>query len=477
MSHFIRAILGSFIYAGLLVLIPGFTQAQSEGDRQQKAVIDSVLIEGNKKTRTRLVLRELQFKAGDSILIQDTAAILEFNRLRLMNLGMFSSSEISAIPANTSGHIKVMIKVVENWFIYPVPLFELADRNFNVWWKEQKRSLRRVNYGIDCNHINLTGNADGLKLKAQFGYSNKYELAYKRPNINKNQTLGLNTSVSYSRQHELAITTKANKLEFRRNREVWQIEQYLAFSTLSWRPGLFTTQAFSLEFRRNKIADSVAQFFNPDFFLRGRTIQRHLNLIYNYTADYRDNRPYPWKGWLMTGELRQNGILPTDDLHLFRAFFEYVQFMPLRKGVSLEAGVKARTSLPRKKPPYFNNQGLGYGGTFVRGYEYYVVDGFDFGILKTAFHIRFFNRTFNFPKWMPLAFRKIPLQLLFSVNNDIGYVNDPYYSAGNPLANKLLYGNGFGLDIVAYYNKTARLEYTRNHLGEWGFYVRTSTGF
>ena len=92
-------------------------------------------------------------------------------------------------------------------------------------------------------------------------------------------------------------------------------------------------------------------------------------------------------------------------------------------------------------------------------------------------------------KEMPLANRnlsfselnagesKFPLQLLFSVNNDIGYVNDPYYSVGNPLANKLLYGNGFGLDIVAYYNKTARLEYTRNHLGEWGFYVRTSTGF
>ena len=31
--------------------------------------------------------------------------------------------------------------LLENWYIFPIPKFELADRNFNVWWKEQKIRL------------------------------------------------------------------------------------------------------------------------------------------------------------------------------------------------------------------------------------------------------------------------------------------------------------------------------------------------
>jgi Omp85 superfamily domain/Surface antigen variable number repeat len=438
--------------------------------------VDSITMEGNKKTRARLILREMEFGPGDSILVQELEATLERNRLRLLNLALFNTVKFEQITLQKNGHIKLHITFIESWYIFPVPLFEIADRNFNVWWKEMNRSFRRVNIGLDCNHLNLSGNADLLKLKGQGGYANKMELAYRKPNINKKQTLGLNSSITYNRQREIAVRTDRNKLDFRRNPDVWQIEQWHLHTSLAWRPGLFNSQTFALEFRHNSVTDSVAKEINPDFFLNKKTTQQHFSAIYNFVSDYRDVRSYPWNGHYIYTELRVNGLLPTDDLHLTRIFGEYFRFVPLHKRVSFEAGFKARASLPRRKPPYFNNQGLGYGGTFVRGYEYYVVDGLDFGMLRSALHFRFVDRVFHLPKWLPKFARRFPIQLHLSVNNDLGYVNDPYYAARNPLSNTWLWGNGIGLDIVAYNNKTARLEYTRNHLGQWGFYVQANTG-
>jgi hypothetical protein len=114
----------------------------------------------------------------------------------------------------------------------------------------------------------------------------------------------------------------------------------------------------------------------------------------------------------------------------------------------------------------------------VRGYEYYVADGLDFGLVQTAFHFELFNKTFKLGKYMPFkAFKTLPLKLYLTFNNDLGYANDPYYAAHNPLTNRILYGYGPGLDLVAWYNKTFRVEYSRNDLGQGGIFIRIDSGF
>ncbi|MEO6758968.1 MAG: outer membrane protein assembly factor, partial [Saprospiraceae bacterium] len=126
------------------------------------------------------MLRELEFAQGDSLQDENLPFILSRNQLRLMNTGLFTSADIQPDSVlTTPGHLHLKIIIVETWYIYPVPLFELADRNFNVWWREFHHSLRRVNYGLDLSYLNLTGHADALKVKGQFGYNNKYELSYR----------------------------------------------------------------------------------------------------------------------------------------------------------------------------------------------------------------------------------------------------------------------------------------------------------
>ena len=440
--------------------------------------IDTILLEGNRKTKKSLLFRDLEFKQGDSLSLRDLEATLKRNSLRLLNLNLFTIVDIKVAEWRPGNHVVLRIKMIETWFILPIPVFELSDRNFNVWWKEFNGSLRRVNYGLDLAHNNLSGYADRLKFRFGAGFNNLFELSYRLPPLNKAQTLIMQTSIAYARQHEVAYTTFENIVRFRRDPNAWNITQILATINLNWRPGLNVFHNFILEYRDTHVSDSIGVILNPNFFLDARTRQRHFSLVYIGVKDRRDIRPYPLHGTYSRIEVRQNGLLPSDNLHLFRVFAERNWYFPVIKNVYADIAIKGRTSLPRKKPPYYNNQALGYSGNFVRGYEYYVADGLDFAVIKTAFHFEFLNHVFQLGKLMPLkTFKTLPLKLYLSFNNDTGFSNDPYYRANNPLANRLLYGYGVGLDMVAWYNKTARFEFSWNDIGQRGFFIRIDSGF
>ncbi len=469
-----------FLNFKVLILLCWFPQllvAQTDSLAETLVFIQKIEFSGNKKTTPGTILRELQFSVGDSLPLGSLPASLERNRLLLLNLGIFTEVSISVADWGDQRNISLLVHVTEAWYVYPVPILSLSDRNFNVWWKEFDHSFKRVNYGLDWSQLNLTGRADALKAKAQFGYTNRYELAYRSPGLNRSRTLGLEASLAYSRAHELPYKTSANKLQFLKDREVWQVEQTLAAVTLISRPKLYKSQAFTLEYRDNRVADTIGQVLNPDYFLNENTRQRHFSAVYSYSLDYRDFRPYPLKGWRAFVEFRKNGLLPSDDLKIFRAFAEWDQYFSFNKWLSLELIGKIRSSLPRRQPPQSNNQALGYGANLVRGYDYYVVDGLDFGVFRSSWHWRVFSSEFNLGRFMPVkAYKKMPIKVYLALNNDIGWANDPFYAKDNPLSNRLLYGYGPGLDLVLFNDKSIRCEWTWNDLGEGGFFLRINTG-
>lgn len=460
-----------------LLTLSRLTAQQSMTEYPLLVYIEKITIEGNKKTKRATIVREIKLAEGDTLPATDLPALMESSRLLLLNYGIFTQVNFSVAEWGENGKVKLLLKVTEAWYVYPVPILVLSDRNFNVWWREFDRSFKRVNYGLDWTQLNLTGRADALKVKAQFGFTNQYELAYRSPGLNHKRTLGLESSLSYSRAHELSYKTTANKLNFLKVRESWQIEQILATVTLISRPKLFQSQAFTLEYRDNTVSDTVAKKLNPDYFLNKNTRQRHFSAVYSLSLDYRDFRPYPQKGWRAVVELRRNGLLPSDDLKLFRAFAEWDQYVAFGDWLSLELVGKLRTSFPRRKPPQANNQALGYGSNLVRGYDYYVIDGLDFALLRTSWHLRVFNGEFCLGRFVPKSYRKLPIKLFLAWNSDLGWANDPHYAALNPLSNRPLFGYGPGLDLLLYHDKSVRCEWTWNDLGEGGFYVRINTGF
>ncbi|MCB0633143.1 MAG: BamA/TamA family outer membrane protein [Saprospiraceae bacterium] len=457
--------------AGLLLAFLGIVEAQEGMIR-----IGAITIQGNQKTKDEIILRELLFKSGD--LVPDSLLEVQMERSKdlVMNTGLFNEATFNQSVGN-EGEINLEIIVIETWYIYPVPVFELIDRNFNVWWVEQNRSLDRINFGIEFAHLNFTGQKDKLKLTAKYGYTRSYSLKYSFPYIDRAQTLGIVTEVAYARNRELNYNSIDNKQLFYKDTDGRFIfQRFWSEFGLIYRPGFHLTHGLRLRFQQNQVDDYIASELNPDFFLDGRKNQRFFSLRYHFTYDLRDVRSYPLEGNLFTAELIKDGLGFFSDRNALTLLTNYDHFWTLsdRWSTGFQFGVKL--SMTRQQQPFNEYRAFGFGRNNLYGYEYYVVNGMDMALLKSFMRYRLFTKELNFGKFIPIkSFRKMPMKAYLSFNQGIAVVNDPYTSEVNPFSNRALWGGGLGLDIVLYYDKVFRIQYSYNHLFEHGLFLHFNT--
>lgn len=112
----------------------------------------------------------------------------------------------------------------------------------------------------------------------------------------------------------------------------------------------------------------------------------------------------------------------------------------------------------------------------MRGYEYYVVDGVAGGVVNATLARQLANFSLNLPVLKKYTSRLIPLKIYGKVYGNTGYVHNPR-PGFNQLANKMMYGGGFGLDILTDYDFTLKLDFSFNQLGENGLYLHKKTIF
>jgi len=435
--------------------------------------VDKVSIEGNKKTRPEIILRELLFSEGDTISLPQLGEVLERSEQLVLNTGLFNDASIVFKDwEGSTNRVHISIKVEETWYLYPVPVFELADRNFNVWWVEQGASLKRVNYGLDFTHLNMSGRRDKLSIGLRYGYTRNYRINYSLPYINAKQTLGFVSEISFSRNKEVNYATKDSKQAFYRDEDGFLYQRLRAEAGLSVRPGLRTNHLFVAGFRQNMVDEIVPGELNPDFFMEGRKLQRYFSLAYRYTFENRDVVFYPWKGDYFAFALSKDGIGIYDDRNALTVRARYDRHLPFSQRFSLGMSLRGKLSLIRSQQPYNDNRAMGFMGNTIRGFEYYIVDGLDLGLLKTSLHWKILSTRFNFGKLMPIkAFRSMPLKLFLALNNDVGIVNDPFLEASHFLSNRPMWGGGLGLNFLLFYDKVLRIEYSLNDLGEHGLFL------
>lgn len=474
-----RYFCGMRLFFLTLFLIIGCSLSLSHAQNTQ-VVVDSIEFDGNKKTKDRIMLRELTFAKGDSIPLSMLNTVLEQNCQRLMNTNLFFNAK-SNVKQWESNRLIIQFKVTENWFLYPVPIFELADRNFNVWWKEQNRDLRRTNYGLRLTYNNATGRRDPLSALAQHGYTPKYSFNYSLPYLNKKQTIGFSIGYFNAVNREVGFKTDSNKVIFYKDSSKFLLHRRVVNAGLSYTPGLFASHNFSIGYSNNNVDTVVAERLNQDFYLNNNSRQQYIWLTYSFTYDKRDIRPYPINGYYAQFYMQKNGILKNDDANTFDVSMRFAKYTPLTKKWSLENNIKGKTSLIRKQQPYTLTRGMGYGGDFLKGYEYYVMDGLDFAYAKNALRYEWLNKVFDWRDKSNLKkfkdFMQFPVKSYITFNFDMGYANNPYDSPTNFLTNRFLYGGGIGIDFVTYYNMLWRFEYSINRLGEKGLYFNYSIGF
>jgi len=436
-------------------------------------LIDAIVVLGNKHTQRDVVLRELDIEVGQRVAVAELDAVLARNEDRLMNTNLFVQVSIRVHAwEGVTGRVGLTVRLREAWYTYPVPIFELADRNFNVWWDDYNRSLDRINYGLKLYHFNLLGRNDEAKLTLQYGYTQKLEWRYTLPSLGKGIDWGLRFNVLAARNKEIAWASVGDRQQFYRDEDQFLLWRLRSIVGLRRRYGNDLYTELSVGYFRRRVHPFVIDSLNPAFLSRG-PLERYLRVAFEAVIDKRDVRPFPLHGYYLSVRVYKEGIglfAERRNRLLLSLMGEHYSVWAPRWSVVWRW--KLQTDLVGGVKPFYGYRALGYGEDYLRGYEYYVIDGKDYAYLQSTLRWVVFDRTINWGQLMLFdPFRLMPLRVYVSVYSDVGYVHDPWFSEGNLLRDRLLWGYGVGLNFLAYYNKLVKLEWSHNMLGEHNVYL------
>lgn len=445
----------------------------------QQIKVEQIILQGNHKTKDKVIFRELDFEIGDSLELAELETIFTTNKLRILGTGLFNNAQLNLRNYSTKNHsADIEITIEENWYLFPVPIFELADRNFSVWWEEQGRSLDRVNYGFRLGHYNFTGNRDPLKIKIQFGYTRKYEVTYAIPYLAMDNKLGFAGTVFYAENREIAYKTIGNKTQFKKREDERRLlSRFRIGPELKYRPTTNWFHSLRFEYHHNKIDSYVANELNPDYFFDNETDLRFLFIEYDFNFDKRVYAHFPLDGYLIFGNIKKEGLGLIKDYDNLSVTLGFEKHQRLINDVILSTRNKAKTNLNRKPVAFANNTGLGWDRDIVGGYELYVLDGTDFFISMNQVKKRVLDKNLNTVKWLPAQFRKMNFTFFLRANFDFAYVNEEQYIDTNTLNNRWIYGYGPAIDIVLFNNFLFSFEYSFNDIGERGLFFHNTFAF
>lgn len=438
--------------------------------------INRIFILGNRTTKERIILRELTLRQGDVIYSSDLPNILDQDRKKLINTRLFNTVNIRTLELEKD-QFDLLVDLKERWYTFPVPVFELSDRNFNEWWQNYNHDFKRVNYGLRLYRYNMRGRNETLRFHAQFGYVKRFELYYRVPNLDREQKHGLAFDFDFTEAKNVAVRTNDHKLEYLESPEIIRRTSGGGIS-YQFRNSFYKTHALKLDFRTIQIADTIFKE-NPNY-LGGEAVTRQQtsSIGYHFTSDRRDYIGYPLHGHYFYVNLVKTGIFPNDDINKLENNLTFVKFFDLKRNFNLVSTTIGYLSWPDKDLPYFNYGALGYRKQFIQGYEIYVIEGPAYFVNKLTLRKRLLSRIYHFNLMPAEQFRHVPFAIYLKTYGNIGYVkNYENYEAGNRLTNRLLSSIGGGLDIVTSYDMVFRVEYTFNSEGEAGFFLHLKKEF
>jgi outer membrane protein assembly factor BamA len=463
-----------FLFIAMVLAATVFPQVDSLPDstaRDSYRVINNLSFTGNKVTRDRIIQREILFKPNDTLSPSEFTRKAEQSRKNLFNTSLFNFVTVDSSFVEGSGHlVDVNYDFLERWYIWPVPIFELADRNLNEWLK--KMDWNRLNYGMYLTWNNFRGRRESVIVYARFGYDENYHFKYQIPYINKAQTLGIGFAAGFQQNHEIAYNSENNKEIYYKSETSYPRRELFAYSEFYFRKGIHNQHWGMLGYTDLQVADSVL-ILNPDYSFDGSTQNQSINLYYQYRSDYRDYRQYPLTGHYFDAELdkRGLGLIPNSGVNALSLKANIRKYIQIKGRFYWASGLTVKYS-PISDQPYAYTRGLGYKRDYIRGYEYYVVDGQHFVLLKNNLKFELVPQRVQEFKFIPTdKFNKLYYAFYLNLFADLGYVFDNRNNVNNPFANEILPGYGIGLDFVTYYDFVFRLEYSFNKKGESGFFI------
>ncbi len=458
-------------FSGAQVADSTFLRAEQPASDSVSRAVSEIIIIGNRITKQSVIYRELAFHPGDTIEGSRIENYFLRSEENLMNTSLFNSVNISRL--NTGERtMTVYILLAERWYIFPLPIFEVVDRNFNEWWRT--KDFSKINYGAIVTWNNFRGRGETIGATVRLGYTQRISFFYSIPYITSQQHSGLSFAFAYSRNHETAFRNYYNDLVYFKDQENFSRKEISGSVQYIYRHGLYKTHLVEAGYRRAEVEDTIVRL-NPDFFSPFQSHEKYFSLRYIYKLEHRDFVTYPLHGSFFNIEIAKAGLpVLKDDIDFSFAAINYKRYWQLGKKIYFASSVSGKIS-DQNPQPFYNIGGLGFGSLYLRGYEYYVMLGKNYALLKTNFKYQLLGTHLLHARFIPLEkFATIPYAFYFNIYGDAGYVEDRQFPKYNSLVNSMQYSFGAGLDFVTYYDLVFRLEYSVNKFGESGIFIHFS---
>ena len=457
-----------FILTLFLGICSALVFAQEETD---SLLVKRIWIEGNRKTKERIIFRELSFRANETHTRPALDSMFEWDRNRIYNTNLFNTVAMDLVNEN-AGQVEVKITVDERWYFYPFPIFKLIDRNFNDWWVNRNRDLSRVNYGIRLTQFNFRGRDEILRLTLQSGFTTAVSLQYSIPYIDKKQNQGLTFNLSYFEAKNVAYTTEEGIQRFTSDIDTDLRQVYFNSVGHSYRSSFYTFHNTTLGHYHVRTADTLA-ILNPNYLGDGRTLQRHFFFGHSFRYDKRNNVNYPTGGARIFAGLWKHGLgIHNDGVDYWRARLKLSKYWDFGKRFYAASDVSGLSTFPARRD-YYNYYKIGLLLESLRGYDLNVIEGSSYVIQRNEFKYLVIGKQFDISSFMPVKqFQTFPFNVYWKVFFDQGYARGyPDYTGSEPFSDSYLYSIGTGVDFVIVNDITIRLELSRNAQNQNYFFI------
>jgi outer membrane protein assembly factor BamA len=427
-----------------LSLLPLLASAQTdtlffEGD--YKIVVDSIQIIGNETTQDFIILRELTFGIGDTL----NPHIASYNRERIYSLRIFN--EVRLKPYSSNGKNILQIAIEESWYIYPIPIIVLKDRD----WE-------KISYGMSLSLLNFRGRNETVKGVVTFGYDPSFGFSYFNPNLSYNQNLNLQVSLGYS-----TSTNKSTNAEdlygdsFEQEIFTSRVQVGKRFGNYQW-----------------AYLKSGFDYIETPFYIEGvnasdNNIDKTLIVGASYIYDTRDLTLYAADGiyTFLSYEWKGLGI---DGINYRVADLEFREYRKIVEKFTAKWRISVRHTVG-ETVPYYDYSYLGYSER-IRGYFHNgESEGNDRFIGSVEINYPIIQETRINLYWIPLlphSLLSYRVAVIAGLFGDTGVTKD----SGDPLLIKDFntgYGTGISFLLLPYF--ICRLEFAINDNGqtEWIF--------
>lgn len=457
-----------FLSFFLIVFFPCINGVASNTDSVcSSCLVRNIYLSGNSITKRQIILKEMTFKVGDSLAVNRFKIEKEQTLYNILNTSLFNYVYLNYEIVDNC-NVDVYVKVEERWYLWVIPLIEHTDRNISSFL--QNGDWSRVNYGVSIQYNNFRGRQEQLLLRVRAGYSNHLLFAFDSPEYKNKMGWGL--WIDYDYYDQVPVYTLNDQPVYLNAGGDLIYRSLSNAAYLQLRSGLYQKHRLVINYYDHSISDTILQN-NPNFLSTSQTDSEYIELEYRYTHDTRDSKYYPLKGGVREITLSQSGLGIFDSGMNFLSGEAKVSqysklFGRLYGGTEWTGNYTWINSVP-----YFYQNGIGFDD-FMRGFEYYVMDGNSYFLAKNKLYFELIS-----PKIIDLnvkafsKFSKIHYAFYINAFYDMGYVSNSIEEASkyNRMLNNYLYGYGVGIDLVTFYDKAISFNYAGNKFGEHGFFI------